>query len=65
MDSAAEGAKVSLGNIGFEEESNIAGGGGRADLIKTKEGQDVASITLADCLACSGCVTSAETVLIQ
>lgn len=24
-----------------------------------------ASITLADCLACSGCITSAETVLIE
>jgi iron only hydrogenase large subunit-like protein len=24
-----------------------------------------AAITLADCLACSGCITSAETVLIE
>jgi hypothetical protein len=38
------------------------------DLIKTKVGahnQKVASVSLNDCLACSGCVTSAETVLIQ
>ena len=26
---------------------------------------DQASITLADCLACSGCITSAETILIE
>ena len=24
-----------------------------------------ASITLADCLACSGCITSAETILVE
>ena len=38
------------------------------DLIKAKLGahnQKVASVSLNDCLACSGCVTSAETVLIQ
>jgi iron only hydrogenase large subunit-like protein len=33
---------------------------------KSKDGEDqVASITLSDCLACSGCVTSAETLLLQ
>ena len=40
------------------------------DLIKSKastslKGQKVAAVSLNDCLACSGCVTSAETVLIQ
>jgi iron only hydrogenase large subunit-like protein len=40
------------------------------DLIKTRvstasKGQKVAAVSLNDCLACSGCVTSAETVLIQ
>jgi iron only hydrogenase large subunit-like protein len=31
----------------------------------TSEDTQVASITLSDCLACSGCVTSAETLLLQ
>ena len=37
------------------------------NLIKTKTvaNQKIASVSLNDCLACSGCVTSAETVLIQ
>lgn len=35
----------------------------RPDLIKKGVG-DVAKVSLNDCLACSGCVTSAETVLI-
>lgn len=40
------------------------------DLIKSRasvssNGQKVAAVSLNDCLACSGCVTSAETVLIQ
>lgn len=40
------------------------------DLIKTRlstasKGQKVAAVSLNDCLACSGCVTSAETVLIH
>eukprot|EP00596_Hydrurales_sp_CCMP1899_P007117 CAMPEP_0119052856 /NCGR_PEP_ID=MMETSP1177-20130426/74012_1 /TAXON_ID=2985 /ORGANISM="Ochromonas sp, Strain CCMP1899" /LENGTH=387 /DNA_ID=CAMNT_0007032557 /DNA_START=208 /DNA_END=1368 /DNA_ORIENTATION=- len=42
----------------------------KPDLIKSKaseasKGQKVAAVSLNDCLACSGCVTSAETVLIQ
>ncbi len=36
----------------------------KPDLIKSS-GDKIASVTLTDCLACSGCVTSAETVLIQ
>ena len=39
------------------------GSGGHFDQIRTGRG-DTAKITLNDCLACSGCVTSAETVLI-
>jgi iron only hydrogenase large subunit-like protein len=37
------------------------------NLIKaTGEGEKkIAKVSLSDCLACSGCVTSAETVLIQ
>jgi iron only hydrogenase large subunit-like protein len=35
----------------------------RPDLIKTTE-RKTAKVTLNDCLACSGCVTSAEAVLI-
>jgi iron only hydrogenase large subunit-like protein len=43
---------------------------GEANLIRRKassgaESAKVATISLNDCLACSGCVTSAETVLIQ
>jgi iron only hydrogenase large subunit-like protein len=37
----------------------------KPDLIKTKDGEKTAKISLQDCLACSGCITSAETVLIQ
>ena len=39
----------------------------RPDLIKsTGQGATkIAAVSLQDCLACSGCVTSAETVLIQ
>ena len=42
----------------------------KPDLIKTKEAKvnpsaKVATVSLNDCLACSGCVTSAESVLIQ
>ena len=42
----------------------------KPDLIKSRasvasKGQKVAAVSLNDCLACSGCVTSAETVLIQ
>lgn len=36
----------------------------KPDLIKASEEQ-TAKVSLSDCLACSGCVTSAETVLIQ
>lgn len=35
----------------------------KGSVIKEKE--EVAAITLSDCLACSGCVTSAETLLLQ
>lgn len=34
------------------------------DLIKTDASSKTATVSLNDCLACSGCVTSAETVLI-
>jgi len=52
----SKGAKIKIEADGsyFEE---TAGGG-----VKKME---KASITLADCLACSGCITSAETVLIE
>jgi iron only hydrogenase large subunit-like protein len=46
------------------DDTNIIDTGIRPNLIKS--GTDkIASVTLQDCLACSGCVTSAETVLIQ
>lgn len=39
----------------------------KPDLIKTKtvNSQKLASISLNDCLACSGCITSAEAILVQ
>ncbi|CDW83058.1 cytosolic fe-s cluster assembly factor narfl [Stylonychia lemnae] len=37
----------------------------RPNLIKTQGDSLTAKVSLTDCLACSGCVTSAETVLIQ
>lgn len=36
----------------------------KPDLIKSKANK-TATVTLNDCLACSGCVTTAETILIQ
>ena len=35
----------------------------KPNLIKSQN--NVAKITLQDCLACSGCVTTAETILIE
>ena len=37
----------------------------KPDLIKSSGDSKIAAVSLTDCLACSGCVTSAETVLIQ
>eukprot|EP00347_Sterkiella_histriomuscorum_P000664 403374972 len=37
----------------------------KPDLIKANGEGQTAKVSLSDCLACSGCVTSAETVLIQ
>src|SRR3990167_299142 len=34
-------------------------------LIKQNPGEDTASVNLYDCLACSGCVTSSEVVLLE
>ena len=37
----------------------------KPNLIKKKEGEDKATVNLYDCLACSGCVTSSEVVLME
>ena len=37
----------------------------KPNLIKQKEGDDKASVNLYDCLACSGCVTSSEVILME
>ncbi len=50
------GAKIRIGDDGSYSQQ-------RADGSNQK--LEKASITLEDCLACSGCVTSAETVLIE
>lgn len=34
-------------------------------IMKPDFNQDKATVTLNDCLACSGCITSAESVLIE
>ena len=52
----SKGAKIKIEADGSYYEETGAGG------VKKLE---KATITLADCLACSGCVTSAETVLIE
>ena len=49
-----KGAKIQVEEDGYCVEEN--------DLGQKKE-LEKASFTLADCLACSGCITSAETVL--
>ena len=51
-------AKISLN-------SSIFSGIPEPDLIKTDAEKQTAKVSLNDCLACSGCVTSAETVLIE
>ncbi|XP_025413492.1 probable cytosolic Fe-S cluster assembly factor AGAP009023 [Sipha flava] len=50
------GAKIKIGDDGsyFQESKN-----GKSEKLKQVE------ISLTDCLACSGCITSAETVLVQ
>eukprot|EP00471_Norrisiella_sphaerica_P003306 CAMPEP_0184489920 /NCGR_PEP_ID=MMETSP0113_2-20130426/16656_1 /TAXON_ID=91329 /ORGANISM="Norrisiella sphaerica, Strain BC52" /LENGTH=504 /DNA_ID=CAMNT_0026873581 /DNA_START=30 /DNA_END=1544 /DNA_ORIENTATION=- len=47
------------------EESSLGDTVGHFDQIKASSDGKTAKITLNDCLACSGCVTSAETVLIN
>jgi len=34
-------------------------------IMKAKEEETKATVTLNDCLACSGCITSAESVLVE
>ena len=77
-DSAQPVKKVQLSNaFDFEDEEemkvemnfNPTKKQKKPDLIKTnansETGEKTAKISLQDCLACSGCVTSAETVLLQ
>ena len=53
---SSKGAKIKIAIDGSYSEELVDGS--QKKLAK-------ASITLADCLACSGCITSAETVLIE
>jgi iron only hydrogenase large subunit-like protein len=50
------GAKIKIGEDGSYTEELSDG---------TSKKLEKAQITLADCLACSGCITSAESVLIE
>lgn len=51
--------KISLENL-MEMNSDI-----KPDLIKFHKSTKTAKVSLNDCLACNGCVTTAETVLIE
>jgi len=59
-------AKAAAVAIQFEEEEEEGASKGRGhfDQMLLSSDKKTATITLNDCLACSGCVTSAETVLI-
>ena len=50
-------AKIQIGSLDHLEDSDA-----KATLIR---GEKKAQVSLSDCLACSGCVTSAETVLLE
>jgi len=61
----ADVAKVALSRVPVEQPLVQ-----RPNLIKSKKSAvdpkaEIGQVTLSDCLACSGCVTSAETVLLQ
>lgn len=58
LDLSMSGAVDSKLTSSDEQTSSI-----RPNLIKSSVDK-IAAVTLQDCLACSGCVTSAETVLI-
>jgi len=57
------GGKRGLAKISIDAEDGSVSQVDEATGSKTK--LEKATITLADCLACSGCITSAETVLIE
>jgi iron only hydrogenase large subunit-like protein len=63
-----EGKKAPKGSVQIEMENDWTDMGGtngvEPNLIKANK-DNVATITLSDCLACNGCVTTAETMLIQ
>ena len=45
--------------------SNDLAKGGWSQTLPTKSEADPIKISLQDCLACSGCVTTAETILLE
>jgi iron only hydrogenase large subunit-like protein len=57
-------AKVTLSLDYDEPKPSLVVGGKRPNLIKADAASTAAKVSLNDCLACSGCVTSAETILI-
>jgi len=64
---STDGASASVGVARIEIESDALFATAETtqpDLIKSSAAQ-TAQVSLSDCLACSGCVTSAETVLVQ
>jgi iron only hydrogenase large subunit-like protein len=67
--STKKGSKAAKVSLALEADDSLSSEGAvRPDLIKSapaKAGGTKATITLSDCLACNGCVTSAETVLIE
>lgn len=65
-DASAVGDKKGVAKLDLASDFLLPSDAGiRPDLIKSSGPAKAAQVSLNDCLACSGCVTSAETVLIQ
>jgi len=66
----ADPSSEESGGVKIHLDRGIFGGGDnqaleKPNIILTNKKKKTASVALSDCLACSGCVTSAETVLLE
>ena len=62
---SAAATQIGVAKISIESDDVLAPATTvKPDLIKSSSG-NTAQVSLSDCLACSGCVTSAETVLVE
>lgn len=59
-----EAKKAGKLTLDFEDDVNVIPLK-KPNLIKTKPGEKTGQVNLYDCLACSGCVTSSEVVLME